>query len=236
MSVATDFVARWSAFRFPSGKRGLVGATASEGHFMVLTGGGLWTSFNTACDHVLPWITLDGAGHGNLSAMLHFRVDGRNVWARMRKLVRAEFRDRPPFGVVHTVTEFTEGNLSCRMTARLTFAGGCPGFLVEILGLENMCDESIACPAVYLQANAGGGEQVRPLPGKNGWVYPDGRQTVVSAVEGGHAEFWFQSAGHAHPDVEWKTGGLVLRPKSVWKPPQELSAVYEFCPFKGEDE
>lgn len=231
MSIAADFKARWSAFRFPSGKQGFVGATGEKDHFMILSGGGLWTSFNVGRPFFLPWITLDGAGHGNFTAMVHLRDKERNVWAGMQKLVKAEFRDERPFGVVESAGEYADGTFAYRLHVRFTFAGGCPGFLAEVTALENIGTVGLNAPAVYLKANAGGGEKVVPLPEKNGWLYPDGRKTVVTAVDGGRAEFWFQPNGYAHPDVELKTGDAVIAPGATWKPSASLAAVYGFEPF-----
>lgn len=231
MSVAFDFKAQWGAFRFPSGKAGFVGATGEKDHFMILSGGGLWTSFNVGRPFFLPWITMDGAGHGNFTAMVHLRDNGRNVWAGLQKLVRAEFADRRPFGVVEAAGEFADGDLAYRLHVRFTFASGCAGFLAEPTALENIGRKPLVAPAIYLKANAGGGEKVVPLPEKNGWLYPDGRKTVVTAVDGGKATFWFQGNGYAHPDVELKTAGAEIAVGATWKPSAPLAAAYAFEPF-----
>lgn len=231
MSAATDFKAQWRAFRFPNGKQGFVGATGEKDHFMILSGGGLWTSFNVGRPFFLPWITMDGAGHGNFTAMVHLRDKERNVWAGMQKLVKAEFRDERPFGIVEAAGEYADGTFAYRLHVRFTFAGGCPGFLTEVTALENIGTVELNAPAVYLKANAGGGERAEPLPDENGWLYPDGRKTVVTAVEGGAVKFWLQKNGYAHPDVDLKTGDAVIAPGAIWRPSTPRAAVYRFEPF-----
>ena len=230
MGVSQEFRSRWGAFRFPSGRRGFIGVTAEHDHFMILAGG-LWTAFQVGKPFFLPWIVRDREGHGNLSGTLHFREEGRNVWARVQKLVRADYRDERPFGIVETVGEYAEDDRVCRLSVRFTFAAGFAGFLMEPTRVENCGKRALIMQNVLLHLNAGGGEKVVPLPDKGGWLYPDGRKTVVTAMEGGRAEFWLQPNGRAHPDIAWETGNAVVEPGASWAPSAPLAAVCSFEPF-----
>lgn len=227
--VAEDFRRKWNAYRFPNGKRGFVGVTGLHDHFMVLSGGGLWTSFNVGRSQFMPWVVCDDAGHGNIGGMVHIRADGRNIWANIQKVTQAEYHDHRPFGVVETAAEYVDGNFGYRVRTRFTFAAGCAGFLLEPVSVENIGSAALDVPNIYYSANAGG-EKVVPLPNADGWLYEDGRKTIVSAVEGGVVKFWIQENGYRHPDVVFRVGETIP-PGESWSPSGSPAAVYRFEPF-----